>query len=437
MMAGGDSQNLDPGRFVSVVTPLMKILGLGISARGGALGPMLVGSGELIDEGYQSRRQSAVLKQLASLQRPVQETASTPGLPGTLSRLPAPLSAEADPEAFARLGTPDVASVPGQPALPPTSRTWTRERTRPEILQDIAAMPEGTLRNLTLQEVMRLKLPSDIERPKAVTDDLAAARASEEETRKGRVFTTALEPGATPATRGAAAAAGLLTPEPPPTEKWIQSADGTMQRVDPRTGAPLAPPVEQRTAEQTQARTELMTTIIPQAEAKLTEMVRSGMVTPKEASALQAQLVEARRTGDMKGYVQELGKIASARAKTGPGMRLSTRRTTTAAHPVTNPDIINNYKPFVPDVVSALTQRGYVGFDDPKTGNVRSPSGKTLTKEQAVSEVFQMWYGYRPDLQRDNAGTLTLKGLWIPEHVSQSETESGPEPPPSEAAGGE
>src|SRR2546426_1191215 len=266
----GSGTELEPGKFVSVLTPLMKAIGLGIAARGGAAGPMLVGGGELIDEGYQTRQQRAVLQQMTQLLQPIsrsETTAGTPGTPGTPSVFP-PQPPTALPEsAVPSAAETMIAGRVGTPGSPGTRREWMSMPTQAELMQRIAGttMPDVT-RGQLLQEILRLRMPSDVERPKAVTEELERARTGEERTRQAGVFTAASREGATPEARGAALAEGRDVPPTPSKEQWVQRSDGTMQRIDRRTGEPIAPPVPQRTEEQTVERTHIRDVLLPQYE---------------------------------------------------------------------------------------------------------------------------------------------------------------------------
>src|SRR6266705_3411347 len=118
---------LEAGKFSSVMVPIMKVLGLGIAARGGSLGPMLAGGGELIDEGYRTRQQKAVLNQLAQLQAPVMRRETTSGVPGTPST-PSTM-APTPPTALPESAVPPAAETVisgrmGTPDTPGMSREW-------------------------------------------------------------------------------------------------------------------------------------------------------------------------------------------------------------------------------------------------------------------------------------------------------------------------
>ena len=128
-------------------------------------------------------------------------------------------------------GRPRTATTGGTEAVPPpveraetelgTLATpgkrfeWTSEPTRAELLTAIAGMRDSSVKNALLEEVLKLRLPTDVERPQEVTEGLQRAQTQEEETRRGGLYAAGTRRGATPEARGAAVASGLTLPQPP------------------------------------------------------------------------------------------------------------------------------------------------------------------------------------------------------------------------------
>jgi hypothetical protein len=154
---GGSANYSEPGWANNVLVPIMRAVGLGIAARGGALGPMLASGGDSIADYYQGKRDQATIGSLLKLMQPILRSESTPGLP-------ARFSAEAS---AARAETPEATVPPDLPAVAGTRRDWMGDPTRAEIMARIAGpdVPE-TLRPWLTREVMdpRLRLPTDVQR---------------------------------------------------------------------------------------------------------------------------------------------------------------------------------------------------------------------------------------------------------------------------------
>lgn len=322
-MSGGTSSAnanyTEPGWATNVLVPLMRAVGLGIASRGGVLGPMLASGGDSIASYYQDKRDSAVASQLLKMLQPVMRSESTPGTPPQISALPSPLSAEADPEAFARVGTPGVESIP-RPGTPPTRREWQGMPTQAEVLARIAGpeVPEN-LRGWVGLEALGIRgLWRDIERPQAVTEDLERAREAETRARREGTYTEALRTGS-PEARGRALAEGAAIPERPPATKFVQRSDGTVQEVDARTGEPRGAPKPQRTeeqAEEVRSRPQRVAAM----EQMLAQAVQAKEITLQEAWTARALLQQAKTDGNFKPFQDYIAKLSEARAKgTGRG----------------------------------------------------------------------------------------------------------------------
>ena len=145
-------------------------------------------------------------------------------------------------------GRPRTATTGGTEAVPPPVERaetelgalatpgkrfeWTSEPTRAELLTAIAGMRDSTVKSALLEEVLKLRLPTDVERPQEVTEGLQRAQTQEEETRRGGLYAAGTRRGATPEARGAAVASGLTLPEPP---RPVGVGEGGAL-VDPVTG---------------------------------------------------------------------------------------------------------------------------------------------------------------------------------------------------------
>lgn len=131
------------------------------------------------------RREEAQLKQqamaqLAPLLAGRARTATTGGQPGQLAGALVPGE---DPEAAAML--------PRTTGLPGSRFEWTSEPTRGELLTAIAGMRDSPVKNALLDEVLKLRLPTDVERPQEVTEGLGRARGAEERERRTAELTRA------------------------------------------------------------------------------------------------------------------------------------------------------------------------------------------------------------------------------------------------------
>ena len=423
MSSGGESQNLDPGPIASVATPIMKVLGLMIASQGGALGPGLVGGASLMDEALTTRRERATNAALLQLMQGRQRSETTGGAPGTLSRLPAPLAAETDPEAFARVGTPEVATIPGEPAVPPTRREWTGAPTSTEIMEQLRGMtlPAESLRGDVLREVLRLRLPTDVERPQAVTEELTRARGLEEERRKGGVFTGALRPGAAPEARGAAVAAGMTVPTPP-AQTRVQYVGNRKQLIETTTGNVLADEPIRTPEEETQLK-QTREVVVPRFEQRLREAVQKKEITAQEAWVGQQLLERAKVDGDVKPFLDHLAKISEIRARPvkPPAARLGTTTTDVGRRPITAYDALKGHQ----TGVDALTKELAAALPAWKTA-----SG--IERAKALQSAYRTRHGVEIAVAPTDASgsSFTLTGAWEP--AGERRTRRSYEPAPSD-----
>lgn len=229
-----EPKSVDPGAFMSVLTPLMKVAGYAISARGGALGPAMVVGADHIDSVYRGRREQ-MASDVFSRGLPInRSTPVSPGQPGVPSSFPAPLETAAPEESVAPAAEQ---IIPGRAATPATTREWPGTRTLPEVLQWLGeqANVPASVRAMVQQRALGAKLPTrpDEDRPRSVDEEIALQRQVEQEARhradvldterrRAPIYATALEPGASTAARGAAAAAGMGGIHPPTQAEQLQ-----------------------------------------------------------------------------------------------------------------------------------------------------------------------------------------------------------------------
>ena len=427
MSSGGESQNLDPGPIASVATPIMKVLGLMIASQGGALGPGLVGGASLMDEALTTRRERATNAALLQLMqgRPRSETtAGVPAAPGTFRT-----GALEEAEGGAG-GLPIGPGAPPTAAVAPTRREWTGAPTSTEIMEQLRGMPlpAESLRGDVLREVLRLRMPTDVERPQAVTEELTRTRALEEERRKGALFAPALTPTATPEARGAAAAAGLVAPEPQAPVKTVVQGDRRIT-VDTRSGnvlkiEPLRTPEEESQLKQTREE------VIPRFEQRLREAVQRKEMTAQEAWIGQQMLERAKVNGDVKPFLDHLAKISEIRARPvkPPAARLGTTTTDVGRRPITAYDALKGHQ----TGVDALTKELAAALPAWKTA-----SG--IERAKALQSAYRTRHGVEIAVAPTDASgsSFTLTGAWEP--AGERRTRRSYESPPSdvEATDGE
>lgn len=385
MSGGGESSAnySEPGWGTNVLVPLMKAIGLGIASQGGALGPMLASGGDAIESYHRDRRDQAVSANLLKMLQPMQRSESTPGLPARFS----------ESGAAARAGTPEAETPPDIAGTPGARREWTGMPTQAEVLGRLggADVPEH-LRALVGREALRLRLPTDVERPQAVTEDLERAREGETRARREPIFTEALSPTATPAARGRAMTEGANVPEPPPPRKFVQRPDGTVQEIDSRTGEPSGPPRPQRTAEEETQRTQTQA-LIPQYEQQFDEAVKRGIYTAPEAQLGRQLLARAKITGDPGPFLTFAGQVVKAREDQAKA-KLSHPGSGPKTREVTKPVAITDqnraaYQSSVNEVAERLTQLGVLKKDNlpyaVRNDGTKEPKTRVIEKAYSVA----------------------------------------------------
>lgn len=400
MSGGGDGgpNYSEPGWATNILVPAMKAIGLGIASKGGALGPMLASGGDAIEGYHRDRRDQAVSDNLLKLLQPMLRSESTPGLPARFS----------EGGAAARAGTPEAETPPDIAGTPGTRREWTGMPTQAEVLARITGgdVP-ANLRPFVGREALRLRLPTDVERPQAVTEELERARESETRARREPIFTEALSPQATPAARARAMTEGHSIGEPPPPTKYIQRHDGTLQEVDSRTGEPKGPPREQRSVEE-QTQREQTQALIPQYEQQFDEAVKRGIYTAPEAQLGRQLLARAKITGDPGPFLTFAGQVVKAREDAAKA-KLQHPGTGPKTTETTKPIQINDqnragYQKAVSDVVARLSQLGALK-DDKLPYAVRN-DGQKVPKTRVIEEAYSIAHpGERIRVEWDpNAG---------------------------------
>ncbi len=446
-MAGGGDSQVDPGPFARVMSPIMKVIGLGIASQGGALGPMLAASGDYIDRQYQDRRDRMRDANLLQLLLPVERQATVrEGLPGTLSSLPAPLSTEQDPEAFLRIGTPEVQAVPGREPTPPVIRTWQDEPTRAEVMGRFAqAAPSlpSSVQSSTLRDILRMNLQGQPTRPQDVTEEMRRSQAlddesrqrgyvvTDEERRRGYALTDeerhrrqteadrersvqALVANGMPEPMARSA---VLAGQPVPQQtKTVFTPDGREQVIDSRTGQVLSDkPIhapDQAAVIQS----------VPQFQQEFESAVKSGAYTPAEAQIGRQLLATAKATGDLKPFITFASAVAQLRSKEkaaalrraqvgvpgAPTVTTSEVATDVPAKRIENKDHIKRLEAAVPAVVAEL-ERQYGPLAPGKTVTVQTKSGpKTMLAEDLIAHAMLAKHGVIVRLQ----GTPLAKGFF-------------------------
>ena len=450
-MSGGGNQSAgaDSGGFVTdILSPLMKVVGLGIAARGGALGPMLASGGDYISQARDRRVEQDALANfmptlLAGVQRSREiapEKPGTPGTPGTPdvtigTLLPGasrpvppmvPLAAPADLPVEIPLTLPGQQPTPGTPGTPAVVRRWETGPTLSEIfarLQEVGA-PQSQ-RAFLIRELLRSRgLPTMEQEPASVAEDVAAQRhrediataqqnllererihraglgqdlmaterrhllaAREEQERQVQ----ALIAGGMPEAQARMTIVGGLRPAP--ETRVVFTPDGRRQTVDARTGRVLTDePI--RTPEEEAARTQAFTLLIPQYEGEFEAAVAQGVYRPHEAQVGRAMLREAKRTGDPRLFLKFLGDVAAERGREQQ-VTIRNQRALAATQPVETlttreekvpPSPIWRKEQFkaIEDRLSNVVQEAIPNFSVPRA-SIKTPSGATVTPQEYIA----------------------------------------------------
>lgn len=485
-MAGGGGEgqpeSVDPGTFMSILTPLMRVVGYGISARGGALGPALASAGDYLEQGYKTRRQqmaSDLIAQALPIARSQQITPGVPGtpeaprfsFPGAPSSPPvtAPmLSPGADPSGDVVGRFPDAPQeaepdvMPGTPGIPSVTREWQGTRTAPEALQWLASRSDipPSVRALVTDRLLSMKLPTDVERPQGVQEEVDLQRKMADETRaqQQRVaeeerlapIGAAVAPaGYDSQAYGRAVAARISPPPLPPSTRTDFTPEGRRITRDTRSGQPISDePI--RTPEDEQTRQNVRGVLIPQFEREIGAAIQAGVYKPEQVVSVRARLDYAKQTGDVKPlmeYVQHVGDVqarerAAELRRAGAGASqetVTTREETLPRAPIWRKPEMEAVTNLLPTVV----QDAIPGFQVPK-GPVKTPSGQTVTPQQylaiakqAIEQRFLDSHGVQVSVQwvpasalnPFSSGSWKILRAWEPERKKASVTERKKGPP--------
>lgn len=491
MSGGGPSTQAsdDPGFAGGILAPLMKSIGLGISARGGALGPMLASGGDMITQARDDRLKRDVYANilpglLAGVTRS-REIApgkpGTPAVPGPPTEFPAaPETATPESEIAPAAETilPGTMGTPATPATPPVTRTWQTEPMLSEALQRLQGMPDlgANTKALALQHLTRFKLPTNEELPPEYATELADVRhrgyaltdqerarqnlltdeqrhiqqRRDEEQRKAPIFQGAAPPGAPPG-YGASVAAGHVPAPPTPLLETRYLPDGTEEIVNTRSGE-----VVQRKPPKTYEQLRIINELVPQYEREVEQAVTSGLYNKEEATALRARLAYAKVTGDVTKFQALADTIAAERGKerqaniranralagAQPVETVTNRTETQPGGPIWRKPEMEALSSRLPDVV----REAIPNFKAP-TGPIKTPSGQTVSPQQylsiakqAIEQQYRRLHGVDVTVQWVPASGLNpfsgfSTGEWKivrahePEKVKSSTTERKKGPP--------
>lgn len=333
------------------------------------------------DPAERRRREEAQLKQqamaqLAPLMAGRPRTATTGGQPGQLAGALVPGE---DPEAAAML--PRTAGVPG------SRFDWTSEPTRGELMTAISGMRDSPVKSALLDEVFKLRLSTDVERPQEVTEGLERARTGEERERRTAAIAPAM--GGDVGRARASLELGREIAEPPSdTETVIQN--GMAITRNRRTGEPIGTPRPVRTAEQETERTGLRG-LMPQYEQQFEAGVKAGTYHPAEAQVGRQLLARAKVTGNPEPFLKFVESVAKAReaeAARKAGMRPERGpRTTETMRGIAVTDFNRaQYQTSVNSVRDELTQLGVL--KDDKLPYVVRRDGRKEPKTQVIEKAY-------------------------------------------------
>ena len=283
-------------------------------------------------------------------------------------------------------------------------------------------LPAESLRGDVLREVLRLRMPTDVERPQAITEELTRTRGLEEERRRGGVIGTALEPGATPQARGAALAAGATVPAPPGQSRVQYTPTGRKQLIDVATGNVLKDePI--RTPEEEAQLKQMREVIVPRFEQRLREAVQRKEMTAQEAWIGQQMLERAKVDGDVKPFLDHLAKISEIRARPvkSPAARLGTTTTDVGRRPITAYDALKGHQ----TGVDALTKELAAALPAWKTASA-------IERAKALQSAYRSRHGVEIAVATTDAAgsSFTLTGAWEP--AGERRTRRSYEPAPSD-----
>ena len=212
--SGGADDAADDDRGLRILSTVSRLAGLGITAAGGALGPVLVGASGLMDnsiarkqqrrlalelpEGSEERRMAEIFanaqdltpETLGRLRQQHTTTTATNLLPGLTRGMP-------DQRQIPRLPDysvdPEYSFVPGAPTehLIPDTRRFERRPTETELLDRArtAQVPSEAVRAALVRSMLALRAPDEAAVPKDVQRDIERGGLAASLYRAGRAGT--------------------------------------------------------------------------------------------------------------------------------------------------------------------------------------------------------------------------------------------------------